>query len=174
MRLAYYDDLTDLPNRRKLQVTADSYLKEQQKSIMLIMLDIDNFMWVNETFGFTNGNLLMKAFSNRLELLIPAEGLLSRMEGNKFTVLFIEEYTEQQALEKAKNLLNKLSDPFVINRHPVTVTASAGISFAPAHGITFEQLNAAAEKALYFAKRNGKIKSSFTLRQRMITKKKGK
>ncbi|MEK4031093.1 MULTISPECIES: bifunctional diguanylate cyclase/phosphodiesterase [Bacillaceae] len=156
MRLAYYDDLTDLPNRRKLQVTADSYLKEQQKSIMLIMLDIDNFMWVNETFGFTNGNLLMKAFSNRLELLIPAEGLLSRMEGNKFTVLFIEEYTEQQALEKAKNLLNKLSDPFVINRHPVTVTASAGISFAPAHGITFEQLNAAAEKALYFAKRNGK------------------
>ncbi|HEY9576597.1 MAG TPA: MHYT domain-containing protein, partial [Pseudobacillus sp.] len=156
MRLAYYDDLTDLPNRRKLQVTADSYLSEEQKTIVLIMIDIDNFMWINETFGFMNGNLLMRAFSHRLELLIPEDGLLSRVEGNKFTILFVEQYTEQEAIEKATNLLKKLSDPFVIHKHPVTVTVSAGISFAPAHGVTFEQLNAAAEKALYFAKTNGK------------------
>ncbi|OCA82774.1 bifunctional diguanylate cyclase/phosphodiesterase [Pseudobacillus wudalianchiensis] len=156
MRLAYYDDLTDLPNRRKLQVTADSYLAEEQKTIVLIMLDIDNFMWINETFGFMNGNLLMKAFSHRLELLVPTDGLLSRVEGNKFTILFVERYTEQEAIEKAMNLLKRLSDPFTIQKHPVTVTVSAGISFAPAHGGTFEQLNAAAEKALYFAKSNGK------------------
>lgn len=156
MRLAYYDDLTDLPNRRKLQVTADSYLTEEKRSIMLIMLDIDNFMWVNETVGFTNGNILMKAFSNRLELLVPVDGLLSRIEGNKFTILFTEKYAEQQAFEKAADLLKKMSEPFFVNKQPITVTASAGVSFAPAHGDTFEQLNAAAEKALYYAKANGK------------------
>ncbi|KIL72219.1 EAL domain-containing protein [Bacillus badius] len=155
-RLAYYDDLTDLPNRRKLQVTVDSYLRERKKPLLLIMMDIDNFMWINETFGFMNGNLLMRALSQRLEQLIPPNGLLSRAEGNKFTILLMETYTEKEAFELTRSWLKKLAAPFVISNYPVTVTASAGISLAPAHGYTFEQLNAAAEKALYFAKTNGK------------------
>ncbi|MBM7649518.1 diguanylate cyclase (GGDEF)-like protein [Bacillus ectoiniformans] len=155
-KLIYYDELTKLPNRRHLGEYTSQHLSSAQEEFMLIVFDIDNFKWINETFGYGNGNKIMLDLVTRLQSFIPAGSFLNRMEGNKFSAMLVGQVTADQALKKAKALLEHLDYPFYIEDQPVTLTASAGVSLSPDHGRSFEQLIVASEKALQHIKQNGK------------------
>jgi diguanylate cyclase (GGDEF)-like protein len=150
---ALYDTLTDLPNRLMLR-------EEIQKAIgtnayvVLLLLDIDNFKEVNDSFGHQVGDVLLRQMGTRLREPIGASHLIARLGGDEFAILLPGTETAQ-AERTAHALLRALEQPFLSGDHALEVTASIGIAAFPEHGADAETLLRRADVAMYAAKRTG-------------------
>ncbi len=156
LHLAYTDDLTNLPNRRSLEQFIQARTTPLNLPIAVAIIDIDNFKWINETYGYESGNQLIIEFSRRLKQLTPQFGLAARIEGNKFALAVPGTFSckEIQDLLSARFLLLKSSFP--IFGEPLHITFSAGVVLAPEHGSNFNDLILNAERALRHVKHSGK------------------
>lgn len=158
-KMAYSDQLTNLPNRHDLQ----RYFAEQFEASMsgaLLFIDLDRFKTINDTLGHDFGDLLLQQVAGRLRACIGDKDTLFRLGGDEFLVITKE--TDQENIKQlAQNILNGIKQAYFIEVHELYVTGSIGISVAPAHGVDRSSLLKAADTAMYNAKHAGKNRYRF-------------
>ena len=158
--LARHDPLTQLPNRSLLSVNLAHALQlaaRQQQRVALLMLDLDRFKDVNDSFGHQIGDVLLQEVAVRLRKRIRASDTICRLGGDEFTVL-VEGNPDISVIDHmAEEILQLLTVPFHLpNGRDVIVGASIGISLYPEHGDTPEDLLQQADAAMYRAKASGR------------------
>ena len=154
-RQATTDPLTDLPNRalllERLEKAIDS-ARSRKGMVALLMMDLDRFKEVNDTFGHHLGDVLLKQIADRLrEMLYPNE-TLSRLGGDEFGLFLTRASDANDAASVARKILDAFLHPFEIERHLLEVSASIGIAMYPTHGTDARTLFRRADTAMYAAK----------------------
>jgi diguanylate cyclase (GGDEF)-like protein len=150
---AHHDPLTGLANRRRFieQLEATVY-GVGARDCAVLMIDLDRFKEINDSFGHSVGDDLLCLVGPRLEQALQPGDLLARMGGDEFAVL-LPEADEARAREVAGHLGAALRDAFVLDDMPLHVDASIGIALCPEHGLDRSLLLARADTAMYMAKR---------------------
>ncbi|PIX78141.1 MAG: hypothetical protein COZ36_10440 [Piscirickettsiaceae bacterium CG_4_10_14_3_um_filter_44_349] len=156
--LAYYDALTDLPNRilmvEKIQQLISSP-SLSTKPFSVLLMDLDHFKEVNDVFSHDLGDELIQQVANRIQSLVRHEDMVSRMGGDEYGIL-LQETTSKQAVLKANAILSALVKPYLLQGNTLSVSASIGIAHYPEHGRHYETLLKHADLAMYAAKENGR------------------
>jgi diguanylate cyclase (GGDEF)-like protein/PAS domain S-box-containing protein len=129
--MAYYDDMTGLPNRRlyMMHVTeALSRPRTANRRVAVLYLDLDRFKLVNDSFGRDFGDMLLLQVAERLTRDLEEHDVAARMEGDEFAILYESVASDEEALERARKLLALLEEPFELQGHPFHMSASIGIA----------------------------------------------
>lgn len=158
-RLAYYDPLTDLPNRRMMQDRLELALKRsrrQELSTALLYIDLDGFKHINDNLGHPAGDKLLREMARRFTNILRDDDIVCRMGGDEFAVILHDIHHEQDAAPVAQKLLEDLAKPMLLEESEVVVTGSAGIAMFPKDGEDGKTLEKHADIALYHAKEEGK------------------
>jgi diguanylate cyclase (GGDEF)-like protein len=150
---ALHDGLTDLPNRLMLKEEIQRAIGTNAYAVLLL-LDIDNFKEVNDSFGHQLGDELLRQMGARLREAIDGAHLIARLGGDEFAIL-LPGANAAQAARTAHAILRALERPFLSDDHALEVTASIGIAAFPEHGTVAETLLQRADVAMYAAKRTG-------------------
>jgi diguanylate cyclase (GGDEF)-like protein/PAS domain S-box-containing protein len=157
-RMAFYDQLTDLPNRASLRKDFRELFEERAgipiRPISIAMLDLDGFKDVNDTLGHSVGDRLLQEVARRLES-VSDEMCVYRLGGDEFVVVLKDFGDPLVATEFVDSILKRLAEPFNVDGHQLFVAASAGIATGPIHGSNADDLLANADLALYDAKASG-------------------
>ena len=159
--LAHHDVLTGLPNRlllsARLQHSLDIARRDGGGALALLMLDLDRFKDVNESYGHSAGDALLQQVAERLTHRLRGADTVTRLGGDEFAVLLENLAQPQEAARVALDIINLLSEPWrLANGAEVRLGASLGISLFPEHGQTAEDLLQQADAALYQAKSEGR------------------
>jgi diguanylate cyclase (GGDEF)-like protein/PAS domain S-box-containing protein len=159
-KLAFFDALTGLPNRRKL---LDSLLHSialshrESKKLAVFMMDLDKFKAVNDTLGHAAGDDLLKQVAGRIPFCLRESDMVARLGGDEFVIVLEHIHSAVDAANVATKIISELTKPFKLScGETVQIGASIGISFYPQHGDHPEKLIDCADAALYFAKENGR------------------
>ena len=163
-KLAFYDDLTDLPNRQLLSdrlKQALALITRESKRGALITFVIDNFKIINDALGYEMGNQLLKIVVKRLRNTIRQVDSLARIDGDAFAILLSDlssntEESASQAKIVATSVLNSLQEPFFLAEHTYFITASIGIAMFSKRTQDVEVVLKRADLAMYKAKSMGK------------------
>ena len=157
MELAYRDTLTGLPNRAKFSDRLDVALAaaaEDGAAVGVLLMDLDNFKYVNDTLGHSIGDLLLREVASRLRAVVNVDGaIISRLGGDEFAVL-LPGSGPADARQVARSILLALEVPMNFEGHAVDVRASIGVAAYPDHGLERSTLVRRADVAMYAAKRN--------------------
>ncbi len=162
--MAFHDDLTKLPNRRFFNRVFEQELTQAKltvESVIVMILDLDGFKIVNDTFGHAVGDLLLREIALRLNQAIEKSGFVARMGGDEFTLLLSEVKHISEASDKANWIIDLLDQPVIINQQEIFVSVSIGIAQYPDNGHDVETLMRRADKAMYMAK--SEHKSNFKI-----------
>jgi diguanylate cyclase (GGDEF)-like protein len=150
---AHHDPLTGLANRRRLIEELESTVYGPgARDCAVLMIDLDRFKEINDSFGHSVGDDLLCLVGPRLERALQPGDLLARMGGDEFAVL-LPDADEARAREVAEALGAALRDAFELDSMPLHVDASIGIALCPDHGRDRSLLLARADTAMYMAKR---------------------
>ena len=144
--LARTDELTGLPNRRRLVAELATYSETEGA---LLLLDLNEFNPVNDQYGHEVGDLILQQVAQRFSRSLPTGAVLARLGGDEFGVLINGSY--ERTLEAAFALQATLSYPFIIRGHTITI----GVSIGHAHNEGENNLLERADAAMYEAKRTG-------------------
>ncbi|SFL58864.1 diguanylate cyclase (GGDEF) domain-containing protein [Paenibacillus sp. 1_12] len=159
---AYQDYLTGLPNRRsfinRLQNRLENY--DGSSSLAIIFVDLDRFKFVNDTFGHSVGDLLLKAVAIRISEEIRDHGTASRIGGDEF-ILEILHHSREDISQLAQRILKELSKPYICEGNELIITPSLGISLYPDNGCDAETLVHNSDIAMYRAKEQGRNNYQF-------------
>ena len=156
--LAYYDGLTDLPNRTLLAQRAKLALAlaaRYQRELTVLFLDLDRFKEVNDSLGHAEGDTLLVEVAARIQGLVRSGDTVCRLGGDEF-VLLLPDTGKEGALRVADKLLAAFRQPFEMAGHSLGVTVSIGIALYPHDGADFSELLKNADTALYRAKQEGR------------------
>ncbi len=163
-RLAYYDELTGLPNRRlfydRLQHAIDSTQRDDV-AFGVCFLDLDGFKTINDSMGHEAGDLLLKAVAQRLKQCVRAKDTVARLGGDEFTVILRDIKDPHDITVVAEHIIHALSRPVSIQDAEVVVTTSIGIALYPDDGREIGDLTRNADIAMYHAKGQGKNNFQF-------------
>ncbi|WP_017753482.1 EAL domain-containing protein [Calidifontibacillus oryziterrae] len=153
---AYYDSLTYLPNRKlfekKMMETIES-LPDQKQIFSVYYLDIDRFKYLNDTLGHETGDQLLKQIGDRLSVTFLNQAFIARMTGDEFALLVTNTISVKDQLDK---LHSAFSEPFIVEKYELRITASIGVSTYPNDGQDPVTLIKNAHIALNRAKEKGK------------------
>lgn len=157
-RLAYYDTLTDLPNRSLLyslleQAISEAHRKHEHGA--LLFLDLNRFKHINDSFGHSPADTLLAEVGKRLAAALRKEDVVSRLGGDEFVLALFDISRREDAAIVARKVLAALAEPFFIEGHEVLLSASVGISIFPDDGRDAETLIRNADVAMYRAKQLG-------------------
>jgi diguanylate cyclase (GGDEF)-like protein len=157
--LANHDPLTGLPNRR----FAFNHLRRSVRSasrygntIGLIALDIDNFKVINDNFGHSVGDLLLRAVADRLRLLAGERRFIARLGGDEFIVLLEDANPVGATAAMAERIVNAFRAPLSLDGRDILVSVSVGVARLPEHASDAAGLVRAADAALFRAKELGR------------------
>lgn len=156
--LAYYDNLTGLPNRYTFEKTLADTIEihsDQQRAIAVLFIDLDGFKAVNDNLGHRIGDELLKQLSTRLSKQLGGSGTLARLGGDEFAII-LPDTTEDQAHSLSTRLLEVLAETFTIENANVKIGASIGLSCYPDHAAEAGELIKKSDMAMYTAKNHGK------------------
>jgi diguanylate cyclase (GGDEF)-like protein/PAS domain S-box-containing protein len=163
--LAHHDTLTSLPNRLRLFFRLEHSIESAKRDgaqLALLMLDLDRFKDVNDSFGHLAGDQLLQLVANRLVDRVRDIDTVARLGGDEFTVVLENIAHPEDAARIAQAIIQDLSEPWSIpNTGEVLIGASIGISLYPQHGHTPELLLQQADAALYEAKEGGRNRFAF-------------
>jgi len=162
--IAHFDPVTNLPNRHSFDNQIDRVLlnyKYDHEKFALMYIDLDNFKYVNDTFGHHVGDLLLARIAERLRKSLRHEDFVARLGGDEFVVIMSDFTGTSQIKEVAAKILASLQIPFALDGREVFVSASIGISICPANGTDSEALKRHADSAMYLAKNLGKNNFQF-------------
>jgi diguanylate cyclase (GGDEF)-like protein/PAS domain S-box-containing protein len=158
-RQAYYDVLTNLPNRTLFKDRLEQAMKHAHRNkqmLGVIVLDLDRFKNINETLGHVLGDKLLVAVAERLLGVLNESETIARFGGDEFTLLLPQVTTIEEATRHAQKIIELLGTPFRLNNHDLHVTTSIGMAFYPDDGENYEILLKNAETAMYRAKEQGR------------------
>ncbi|MEO6354819.1 MAG: EAL domain-containing protein [Oxalobacteraceae bacterium] len=154
--LADHDALTDLANRNLLGDRVTQAMRLARRSgesmLALLFLDLDRFKGVNDSYGHTVGDMLLKSVAARLLETVREGDTVARQGGDEFIILLVG-LNELQDIDSAvSKISNAFSAPFAVDRHQLQVTASIGVAIFPNDGEDMQTLLRNADAAMYRAK----------------------
>ena len=149
---ATHDRLTGLPNRAYFEAWIDQSLAMSGRQGSVLLVDLDRFKEINDTFGHHAGDQVLEAVSDRINACCDPNDLASRFGGDEFA-LFMPNANATQAAERAEVLSESLEAPFEIGAATVAIASSIGIATSPDHGHDPSTLIRRADIAMYDAKR---------------------
>jgi len=158
-RMAYYDVLTGLPNRKMIIKKLDQLIKSSAKlgsRFSLVYIDIDNFKEINDLMGHQIGDMILKAAAECWKSGMDSRDLLGRLGGDEFAVVIRRDLSREEILEYIKGLKGAVSDVFKFNAREFNINASYGIAMYPEDGESTEDLMKHADMALETVKKSGK------------------
>ena len=158
-KLAYYDSLTDLPNRVLFNdrlILALAHAQRSERRLAVMLLDLDRFKNVNDSLGHNMGDRLLRVIGNELKHLLRKEDTVARMGGDEFLLLFPEIESIRSADTIAQKILDSFLTPFRVLGQELSITASIGISIFPDDGNDADSLMKHADIAMYKAKDEGR------------------
>ena len=173
--MAYFDNLTGLPNRQYLSERLDEALREARRDdslLALLFIDLDHFKEINDSFGHSTGDMLLGSVAQRLTECVrssddvttlnsetqdeTAPHTVSRQGGDEFTILLTQVANSFDACRVATRILTAMKEPFFLNGRDVVVGASIGIAIFPHDGDDTDVLLKHADTAMYHAKKSGR------------------
>lgn len=155
---ALHDSLTGLPNRNLLHDRLEQAIltgRRERRRLAVLLLDLDRFKEVNDTFGHHYGDLLLKQVGPRLRGALRQSDTVARLGGDEFAILLPSCADEEAARMTAMKLIAALEAPFVVEGQTLTIAGSMGIVLYPEHGHDVQTLMRRADVAMYAAKRDG-------------------
>ncbi|ARD46980.1 EAL domain-containing protein [Sporosarcina sp. P33] len=157
--LAYYDQLTELPNRKSFEENLEKELliaETLDQRLAIVYLDLDRFKYTNNTLGHRVGDELLKAIAKRLTAVLGDEHQLYRMSGDEFAIISPDCKTSNRVIETVNQIISSMEEEFTIDPYRLFMTASFGISMFPTDGKDSISLMKNADIALHHAERKGK------------------
>ena len=154
--LIYYDELTQLPNRKLLFKQCNDLIKANRK-FALIFVDLNKFKYINDVFGHSSGDQVLVEFSNRLKKCLKGKGIVSRYSGDEFIIIY-SNYIDNNELEAFYNnvILKEFKEPIIFNNNKVFMDFAAGVSVYPKDGNNFNDLINKSDFMMYSSKKNNK------------------
>lgn len=150
-RMAYYDPLTGLPNRRMLQIMATKAIARAGReghTVALLYVDLVRFKRINDILGHSAGDQVLREVANRFGGFVRATDTLARVGGDEFALLLVSAGNVEAALAPGKKIRESLARPFVIDNQTFHLDARIGIAAYPDHAISFDELLSHADLAL--------------------------
>ena len=164
VRQAYYDELTELPNRTlmldRLNLAIATADRDEQK-IALLFIDLDRFKYVNDSLGHEYGDDLLKQVAVRLNECVRETDTVARFGGDEFVILLHNIKSDADASHVAQKLISLLSSPFYLSGREIIIGASIGIAMHPGDANTADILIRNADLAMYKAKQSGRNQAHF-------------
>jgi len=158
-RIAYHDSLTDLPNRRRFTECFREALDEKRRyggTITLILIDLDNFKQINDTFGHDAGDALLQTVALRLSVVAHKDDCFARLGGDEFALLLHDAGEVAEIADVCLRIRAALEHAPLLPEIPMRTTLSMGVALYPNDGQSQESLYKAADLALYAVKRSGR------------------
>ncbi|EKD72866.1 MAG: hypothetical protein ACD_45C00557G0001 [uncultured bacterium] len=158
LHLAHYDPVTALPNRiffNEMLNKTIHHASRHKKMMAILFIDIDHFKNINDVFGHTVGDAVLKEIANRFSSILRSGDILARLGGDEFIVLLNDITHPKFANLVAEKLLKASSQSIKMNQHEILLTTSIGICIYPNDGVSLEDLQKNADTAMYKAKRGG-------------------
>jgi diguanylate cyclase (GGDEF)-like protein len=155
---AFHDPLTGLPNRALFRDRVEQAIRQAKRvggSVAVMVMDLDRFKDVNDTFGHQSGDLLLKEVAAHLIAPLRESDTVARLGGDEFAILAPAVAGPMGALAIADRAIRDLSHPHSVSGIEVDVGASIGVALYPHHGDTVEALLRCADIALYVSKARG-------------------
>ncbi len=157
--LAYYDSLTNLPNRFFFNIRLEEALQKAKKEngkITLFFIDLDGFKNINDNYGHAAGDTILRSVAKNIQNIIREKDTFARISGDEFA-LIVEGMHEQNYINKlAQRVLDAIAEKINFDGDTIGVTCSIGISQYPNDCTTKDSLLRLADKAMYKAKEDGK------------------
>lgn len=172
-RLAYFDSLTELPNRNafidKLKQDV-ARAKRNTEKIGVLYIDLDDFKMVNDAYGHEIGDLLLNKVARRLQKSSRVSDTVARLGGDEFAIILTHLNTYEDSsnigqriladisfpVDFSNMIIEELAKPFAIQNKSLTVSSSIGIALYPENGKNANELLNSADTAMYVAKKQGK------------------
>ena len=159
--LAYYDELTGLPNRillaTQMRQAMDRCRCQSDRLLGVCCLDLDGFREINERWGKAVGDRLLGEVAQRLRRCAGVGDVVARLGGDEFVVVFCDLDDEREAHDAASRLLETSREPYALEQARLSITLSVGVSLYPIAGVDeADVLLRQADQAMYDAKRRGK------------------
>lgn len=160
--LDYHDQLTGLANRKTLMLRLDHAIRNAQKNkkqVALLLIDLDRFKNVNDSYGHMVGDELLKRVAQTLDTQLENVDTLARLGGDEFALLVDDVHSVEQLSTLALRVIHLLAKTWTLSNHiTVTIGASIGISLSPQNGHNANQLLQHTDAALYQAKADGRAR----------------
>lgn len=163
-KLAYFDELTGLPNRRLFYDRLGQAIKNAARDkahFALCYLDLDGFKNINDSLGHEAGDVLLQEVARRLQANIRDKDTVARLGGDEFTLILTDVKRPKDVAVVAQNIITSLANPVAIVDTRVVVTTSIGIALYTDDGETVEDLTRNADMAMYHAKGAGRNNYQF-------------
>ncbi|WP_172426024.1 putative bifunctional diguanylate cyclase/phosphodiesterase [Sulfuricaulis limicola] len=165
-QLAYYDTITQLPNRHFFNEQLKLVLARAQRTGQragLMFLDLDNFKIINDTLGHDIGDVLLQGVAKRLREHLRTGDIICRIGGDEFAVIVEDMTDREQAAIVAEKIIGAFAHSLRLEGHEIYISASIGISLFPEDATEMHALLRNADTAMYFAKERGKNTYQFFL-----------
>lgn len=163
--LAYYDELTDLANRRLLldRLSVFIALSRRDKSeFAVLFIDLDGFKGVNDNYGHKAGDKLLQQVAKHLKEITREMDTVARIGGDEFVILINNLSSRDSAMTTAQKILSTINKPYVLhNEISLKISASIGIAIYPDDGQNSDDLLSNSDNAMYTAKNEGKNRICF-------------
>ena len=156
--LAYYDVLTGLSNRNLMHEhlrQALAHAARNDRMVGVVFIDLDRFKWVNDTFGHSGGDRLLKEIASRIASCTREGDIVSRHGGDEFIMVLPDLPNRESATPVLQRVLESISEPVLIDGCEVNVSCSIGAAFFPHDGAEPEILLRNADATMYEAKERG-------------------
>ena len=159
-QLAYFDNLTKLPNRASLIRDMEDLI-QQSNPFAVLFVDLDHFKSINDTLGHRVGDELLTLLSKRIQDFLHQSDKIYRFGGDEFIIIMQHFKEVEEILSRTECILEAVQQPFILENMPFFTTLSIGISLYPTHAQSKDALIKYADMAMYKSKENGK--NQFTL-----------
>jgi diguanylate cyclase (GGDEF)-like protein len=164
LKLAYFDTLTGLPNRKMFMEHLDILIeksKQQTAIFYVVFIDLDSFKKINDTMGHHMGDKFIQFAADNLKKDIHEEDFLGRIGGDEFALMISRDLNEEEALLEIEAMRKSFSKAFNIKNAQARLTASFGISVFPHDGENASEILISADMSMYKAKELGKNNVQF-------------
>lgn len=159
--MARYDPDTNLPNRAYFSEKISTIIRNLhgegvEKNLAFMSLDIDDFKYINDTFGHPTGDRVLALVARRLRQALDSNVLVGRFGGDEFAAFFEHDVNQQDLVHKIENLFVSLAEPFELDGQVFSIRASVGLVVVNSQQCSLEKLLTRSDLALYEAKGNNK------------------
>lgn len=153
--LAYHDNLTGLANRALMEDRINQAIEHAKRydfMVAVLLVDLDRFKPINDSFGHSAGDEVLKTIGRRLRECVRASDTVARIGGDEFVAVLDQLQGPEDANRVAGTIARALSEPVMVQGHALGITASIGLALYPTHASDAQSLIQRADKAMYVAK----------------------